>query len=169
MCFLRNVISLGNIDLKAKNYIYPYGSTAHIWALYSSVLRFLNDTQLDTRQDSSGWVISPSQRPLPTQDNTTHKHERQTSILQAGFEPTPWSTRSAGSAPIVSTQINVKFKMHENIYLCSTVLHFCQIKWKYNSVKFTYVRAYQKFMEWKYRLRLRLEVVEVGANVHMFI
>jgi hypothetical protein len=32
-------------------------------------------------------VISPSQRPLHTQDNTTYKHKRQTSMPSAGFEP----------------------------------------------------------------------------------
>jgi hypothetical protein len=32
-------------------------------------------------------VISPSQRPLPTQDNTTQKHKRQTSMPSEGFEP----------------------------------------------------------------------------------
>ena len=37
-----------------------------------------------SRQDSSGPVISPLQRPLP--DNT--KHSWQTSINRAGFEPT---------------------------------------------------------------------------------
>jgi hypothetical protein len=31
-------------------------------------------------------VISPSQRPLPTQDNTAYKHNRQTSMPRAGFE-----------------------------------------------------------------------------------
>jgi hypothetical protein len=57
----------------------------------SSVLRFLHHThthtQSDTQQDSSGRVISPSQRPLPTQDNTTYKHKRQTSMSRAVFEP----------------------------------------------------------------------------------
>lgn len=34
-------------------------------------------------------MISSSQRPLPTQENTTYKHkDKQTSIPQAGFEPT---------------------------------------------------------------------------------
>jgi hypothetical protein len=32
-------------------------------------------------------VINPSQRPLPTQDNTTYIHKRQKSMLSAGFEP----------------------------------------------------------------------------------
>jgi hypothetical protein len=31
-------------------------------------------------------VISPTQRPLPTQDNTTYKHNTQTSMPRAGFE-----------------------------------------------------------------------------------
>jgi len=40
-------------------------------------------TTHQTRQDSSGRVISPSQRPLP--DNT--QHSQQTSTLPVGFEP----------------------------------------------------------------------------------
>jgi hypothetical protein len=33
-------------------------------------------------------VISPFQRPIPTEDNTaTYKQKRQTSIPSAGFEP----------------------------------------------------------------------------------
>jgi hypothetical protein len=31
--------------------------------------------------------MSPSQRPLPAQDNTTYKHKSQTSMPQLGFEP----------------------------------------------------------------------------------
>jgi hypothetical protein len=31
-------------------------------------------------------VISPSQRPLPTHDNTPYKHKRQTSMPRTGFE-----------------------------------------------------------------------------------
>jgi hypothetical protein len=41
-------------------------------------------TMHHTRQDSSGRVISSSQRPLP--ENT--QHSRQTSMLPVGFEPT---------------------------------------------------------------------------------
>jgi hypothetical protein len=48
------------------------GSTARIWVLSSSVLRFLDHIQLDTQQNSSGLVIRPLQRPLPSQDNTTY-------------------------------------------------------------------------------------------------
>jgi hypothetical protein len=43
--------------------------------------------------NSSGRVISPSQRPLPTQDNTTYRHKRQTSKPRAGFEPTIPTTK----------------------------------------------------------------------------
>jgi hypothetical protein len=50
-------------------------------------------TTRHTRQDSSGRVISPSQRPLPTQGNTTYKHKRQTSIPSAGFEPAILATK----------------------------------------------------------------------------
>jgi hypothetical protein len=64
----------------------------------SSLLRFSSTshcgsfdhthTTRHTRQDPSGRVISPSQKPLPTQNNTTYnKHKRQTSMPSAGFEP----------------------------------------------------------------------------------
>jgi hypothetical protein len=46
-----------------------------------------------TRQDSSGRVISASQRPLHTQDKTIYKHKRQTSMLSEGFEPTIPATK----------------------------------------------------------------------------
>jgi hypothetical protein len=50
--------------------------------------------QLDTWQDSSERMISPSQRPLHTHDNTTYIHDIQTSMPLAGFEPaTPASAR----------------------------------------------------------------------------
>ena len=45
------------------------------------------------RLDSSGRVISSSQRPLP--DNTNNTHNRQASTLPVGFEP----TISAGERP----------------------------------------------------------------------
>jgi hypothetical protein len=38
-------------------------------------------------------VISPSQRPLPAQDNTTCKHKRQTSMPREGFEPATPATK----------------------------------------------------------------------------
>jgi hypothetical protein len=40
-------------------------------------------------------VISPSQRPLPAQDNTTYKHKRQTSMPSAVFEPAIPATKSS--------------------------------------------------------------------------
>jgi hypothetical protein len=63
------------------------GSTAQI-GFWPRPLRFLNHTELDTRLGSSGQVISPSQRPLPTQDNRTYKYKRQISMGSAGFETT---------------------------------------------------------------------------------
>jgi hypothetical protein len=38
-------------------------------------------------------MISPPQRPLPTQDNTTYKQKGQTSIPSAGFEPATPATK----------------------------------------------------------------------------
>jgi hypothetical protein len=52
----------------------------------SSILRLHDHTQTNhTRQDSSGRVISASQRPVPDKNNN---QKRQTSVLPAGFEPT---------------------------------------------------------------------------------
>jgi hypothetical protein len=57
---------------------------------------------------SSGRVISPYQRPLPTQYNTTYKHKRQTSMPRAGFEPaipaTKRTARPLGSAKTAYSQ-----------------------------------------------------------------
>jgi hypothetical protein len=50
------------------------------------ILLCINHTQLDARYDSSGRIISPSQSPLPTQDNTTYKHKRQTSMPLSGIQ-----------------------------------------------------------------------------------
>ena len=50
-------------------------------------------TMHHSRYDSSGRVISPSQRPLPY--NTQNTHKKQTSMLPVGFEP----TISAGERP----------------------------------------------------------------------
>jgi hypothetical protein len=76
-------------------FLFSYGTTVHTWVLSSSLLRFLNHIQLDARKDSSGRVISPSQRPLPTQDNTTYKHKRQTSMSRTRFEPAIPATKAA--------------------------------------------------------------------------
>jgi hypothetical protein len=38
-------------------------------------------------------VISPSQRPLTPQDNTTYKHKSQTSMPRAGFKPETPATK----------------------------------------------------------------------------
>jgi hypothetical protein len=64
-------------------------------------------TYRHTWQDSSGWAISPSQRPLPTQDNTTYKHKRHPCPdrdsnprpqQQSGRRPTTYTARPLGSA-----------------------------------------------------------------------
>jgi hypothetical protein len=68
------------------SYIHPCNdSTAQIGPS-PPPLRFLNHTELDTRYESSGRVISPLQRPLHTQ-NTTHKHKSRTFMPSGGFEP----------------------------------------------------------------------------------
>ena len=55
------------------------------WAMVSSLPRLHYQTQTHhTRQDSSGPVISPTQRPLPEKTHNTHK--RQTFLPPAGFE-----------------------------------------------------------------------------------
>jgi hypothetical protein len=57
-----------------------------LWPPFSG---FLDHTHRDTRYDSSGWVINSSQRPLPTQDNTTYRHNRQTSMSERNSNPRP--------------------------------------------------------------------------------
>ena len=70
---------------------FGFDATAPQWARASSFTRFLDHaTTHHNRWDSSGRVISPSQRSLP--DNT---HKRQTSVPPVGFEP----TISAGKRP----------------------------------------------------------------------
>jgi hypothetical protein len=78
---------------RLNNTFFSYGTTAHTWTSSSSLLRFLNYIHLDTRYESSALVISPSQRSLPTQDNTTYKHKRQTSMPRAIFEPATPATK----------------------------------------------------------------------------
>jgi hypothetical protein len=72
--------------LKVEEFHPSNGSTAQVWP-WPPPLRFLNHTQLDKQWDSSGRVISPQQRPLPTQDNTKYIHKRQTFMPLSGFEP----------------------------------------------------------------------------------
>jgi hypothetical protein len=59
----------------------------------ASLSGFLDHTHTDTRYDSSGRLISPSQRPLPTQDNTAYRHNRQTYMPRVGFEPATPATK----------------------------------------------------------------------------
>ena len=55
------------------------------WPLIHEVSRSHSTTH-QSRQDSSGRVISPSQRPLP--DNTLNTRNRETSMPPVWFEPT---------------------------------------------------------------------------------
>jgi len=70
-----------------RNVIFVFGATAPKCARVSSFARFLRShtTTHHTRYDSSGRVISSSQRPIP--NNT--QHSQQTNIHDpVGFEPT---------------------------------------------------------------------------------
>jgi hypothetical protein len=61
-------------------FFYPWHNSPQ-WARASSLSRFHDDTQKHhTRQDSSGRVMSPSQRPIP--DST--QHSQQTNIHVPG-------------------------------------------------------------------------------------
>ena len=63
--------------VKCSNVLFSFFfSFLFFWAKASPFTRFLDHTQHHSRQDSSGRVISSSQRPLP--DNT--QHPQQTSI-----------------------------------------------------------------------------------------
>jgi hypothetical protein len=81
MCVYKSYKSFNNRRLQSR---------IDLWPPFSG---FLDHTHTDTRSDSSGLVISPLQRPLPTQDNTTYKHKRQTSMLRAGFKPATSATK----------------------------------------------------------------------------
>ena len=65
---------------------FVFGRYSPQWARASSFMRFSTSdtTTHHSRQDSSGRVISPTQRPLP--DNT--QHSQQTSMPPVGIEPT---------------------------------------------------------------------------------
>jgi hypothetical protein len=65
----------------ATSYFLPYGTTAHTEPCPPLYWRFVI-THTDTRWDSSGRVISPTQRPLPTQDNTTYTQETNIHVLR---------------------------------------------------------------------------------------
>ena len=77
-----------SVDLRANNQSLPFfflGATAPQWALASSFTRIFvvsrsHTTTHRSRQDSSGRVISSSQRPLP--NNT--QHSQQTDIHAPG-------------------------------------------------------------------------------------
>jgi hypothetical protein len=71
------------------------------------LLGFLNHAQLDPWLDSSGRVISQSQRPLTTQDNTIYTHKRQTSMLSAGFEPEIPATKRPQTYSLVRTATGI--------------------------------------------------------------
>jgi hypothetical protein len=63
----------------------------------------ITHTHTDTRQDSSGRVISPSQRPMPTQDKTTYKpcpdrDSKPEPQQPCDSKPTPLTARPLGSA-----------------------------------------------------------------------
>jgi hypothetical protein len=64
-------------------------------------------------------VISPSQRPLPTQDNTTYKHKRQTSVPSAGLEPAIPATKRPQTYALDSAATGIG-------YLCICVSLFCK-------------------------------------------
>jgi hypothetical protein len=77
----------------------------------ASLLGVLDHTHTDTRQDSSGRVINPSQRPLPTQDNTIYKDNRKISMPRAGFEPANPATKRPQTYALdrAVTQYNIHY------------------------------------------------------------
>jgi hypothetical protein len=81
-----NVYFAGLCNLHQISFFFS-GFTALFSLALAHLLKFLNRIQLDARLDSSGRVISPSHRPLPTQGNTKHKHKKRTSMPRAEFEP----------------------------------------------------------------------------------
>jgi hypothetical protein len=85
-----------------KNYIYIYFHPPPPWrsgptcVMAYSFLKFLDDTTThNSRQDSSGRVISSSQWPLP--ENT--KHSQQTNIYDPGGIRTKNHRQASGRKP----------------------------------------------------------------------
>ena len=73
MCLQRTLISNSREQTQETD-IFFFGLTANTGVRTSSLSRLHDHTQTHhTRQDSSGWVISPTQRPLP--GNTQHPQE----------------------------------------------------------------------------------------------
>jgi hypothetical protein len=74
------------------SFLPSYDATAKIGP-WPPLLSFFQSHTMRHMVGLPGRMISPSQRPLPTQNNTTYKHKRQTSIPSAGFEPTIPATK----------------------------------------------------------------------------
>jgi hypothetical protein len=71
------------------------GSTVLEMTLAASQLEFLHLFRHSVR--SFGWVISPSQRPLTTQDNTTHTRTNIHAL--SGVEPTISASKRSKPSP----------------------------------------------------------------------
>jgi hypothetical protein len=109
-------------------------------ALASSFLRFLNHTELDTRQDSSGRVI----RGLYLHRTTQHINTRDKHHARAGFEPAIPVTRRPQPYAFVRAATGIgnpfsklgykistippTFFTASHIYLTSSTLHDGAIK-----------------------------------------
>jgi hypothetical protein len=87
-------------------------------------------------------VIRPSRRPLPTQDNTTYKHKRQTSTPSAGFEPANPATKRPQTYDLDRAANGTDEESHllfifpepkwDDVWLCGIALNLCEkrhIKW----------------------------------------
>jgi hypothetical protein len=75
-------------------------------------------------------VISPSQRPLPTQVNTTYKHKKQTSMTRVRFEPATPATERPQTYALdrAATGIDIKsLYVHKNMNTIVCVMFLCRI------------------------------------------
>jgi hypothetical protein len=108
-------------------------------------------THIQTHGRTPGRVISPSQRPLPTQDNTTYRHNRQTSMPRAGLLGSRWcrSTFQGCVIPPLSPQTSF----------------VCDFSWiKIFSLPCTFLRNQVTMMRFRYiRYCILSEVRTTGA------
>jgi hypothetical protein len=70
-------------------------------------------THTDTRWNSSGRVISPSQRPVPTQDNTTDKHP----CPERDFEPATPATKRPQTYALDRSATGINLMLHVFIWI----------------------------------------------------
>ena len=94
------------------------------WAMAFSFTRFLDHTTHHSWQDSSGRVISQSQRPLPDNYNTHNKHpcprwdSNPQSQQASGLRLTPQTARPLGPANVQNQVLKKHIIVAQHRTLC---------------------------------------------------